>query len=168
MPAFVVFGFAVQILLVAFFAAHLWRPAQEGLLGNIVYGMGLLALVLAVAFVADGQPWYLAFAFVMYAAWAALGSLIDVFRPIQWREPPRLSILVPYAVLLTIALLAFWIPLWAVDRALWLAFGALYAVHTTLNLASHRAARTRSGGSSAGTSRRPGTSPGTRPGTRPG
>lgn len=156
MPAFIAFGFAVEILLVAFFAAHLWRPAREGWLGGVAYGMGLLALVLAVAFIADGQPWYLALAFVLYAAWAALGSVVDIFRPIPWREPARLSILVPYAVLLTLALLAFWIPLWSVDRALWLAFGALYAVHTTLNLASHRVARTGSGGPPVGTSRRPG------------
>ena len=156
MPVFIAFGFAVEFLLVAFFAAHRWRPAYEGWLGRLVYGMGILALVLGVAFIADGQPWYLALAFVLYAAWSGFGSMIDIVRPIPWREPARLPILVPYAFLLTAALIAFWIPLWSVDRALWLAFGALYAVHTTLNLASHRVARTGSGGPSAGTSRRPG------------
>ena len=142
MQAFTVFGFACQLLLLGFFAAHLWQPADEALLGRLVYGMGLVALVLAVAFIAQGQPWYLVLALVLYAAWSALGAFVDIVRPIAWREPPRLSILIPFAVLLTAALLALWVPLWWVDRRLWVAFGLLYAAHTMLNLASHRAART--------------------------
>lgn len=141
MPAFIVFGFASQILLLGFFATHLWRPAFEARLGRLVYGMGLVAVVLAAAFVAQAQPWYLVLAFVLYGAWSALGALVDVFRPIAWREPPRLSIVVPYAALLMAALLALWVPLWWEDRLLWVAFGLLYAAHTVLNLASHRIAR---------------------------
>lgn len=141
MPVFIAFGFAVELLLVAFFAAHRWWPAHEGWLGGVVYGMGLIAVALAAAFTVQAAPWHLVLAFVLYALWAALGSVIDVFRPIQWREPARLSVLVPYALLLTAALLAFWIPLWSVERGLWLAFGLLYALHTTLNLGAHRTAR---------------------------
>jgi len=142
MPVFTIFGFASQILLLGFFAAHLWRRAEDVRLGRLVYGMGVVALLLGIAFVAQGQPWYLVLAFALYAGWSALGAFVDIFRPIAWREPPRLSILIPYAGLLTAALLAFWVPLWWVDRRLWIVFGLLYAAHTTLNLASHRAART--------------------------
>ena len=141
MPAFVVFGFASQILLVAFFAAHLWRRANESWLGRMVYGLGIAAVVLGTAFVALGQPWYLVLAFGLYAAWSAFGTYVDVLRPIAWREPARLSILIPYAILLTVAQLALWVPLWWVDRLLWVAFAFLYAASTVLNLLSHRAAR---------------------------
>jgi hypothetical protein len=141
MAPFVVFGFVSQLFLVAFFAAHLWRPADEGRLGRLVYGMGIVALVLGAAYLAEGQAWNLVLAFALYAAWSALGVLIDVIRPIEWREPPRLSILVPYATLLTLALLAFWVPLWWVHPLLWIAFAVLYVLHTALNLFSHRAAR---------------------------
>ena len=55
----------------------------------------------------------------------------------------------PYALLLIAALLAFWIPLWWVDRRLWVAFGVLYAAHTTLNVLSHR------GGTGTGAAQRP-------------
>ena len=142
MAPFIVFGFVSQLLLVAFFAAHLFRPADEKYLGRLVYGMGLVALLLGVAFISQGQAWYLVLAFALYAAWSALGAWVDIFRPTRWREPPRLSILVPYAVLLTVALLAFWVPLWWVDRLLWIAFAVLYVAHTGLNVLSHRAART--------------------------
>lgn len=141
MPAFVLFGFASQVLLLGFFAAHLWRPASEAWLGRLAYGMGLVAVVLGVAFVAQSQPWHLVLAFVLYAAWSALGTVVDIVRPTPWREPARLSILIPYAALLMAALLAFWVPLWWVDRGLWIAFGLLYAAHTSLNLLSHRAGR---------------------------
>ena len=141
MPGFVVFGFAAQLLLIGFFAAHLWRPARELVFGRLVYGMGLVALVLAVAFMASGQPWYLTLALALYAVWSAGGALVDHVFPVQWREPPRWSILIPYAALLMAALLALWVPLWWVDRWLWIAFGVLNATHTLLNIASHRAAR---------------------------
>ncbi len=136
----IVFGFTCQIALVAFFAAHRWRPSAEGALGGLVYGLGAVAFVCAVALAITGQPWNLVLAFGLYAAWAALGAWIDIVRPIPWRQPPRLTILLPYAGLLIGALLAFWIPLWWVDRRLWIAFGVLYAIHTILNLASHRGA----------------------------
>ena len=152
MPAFVVFGFGVQFLLLAFFASHLWRWGIEGLLGRLVYGMGLVAVVLAIGFVVAGHPWYLAIAFVLYAVWSGFGAWVDIVRPISWRQPPRLSIVMPYATLLIASLLAFWIPLWWVDRALWVAFGVLYAAHTTLNVISHRVPPSTRSGSPSGRS----------------
>lgn len=146
MPAFVVFGLASQVLLLAFFGAHLWRPSVEMPLGRVVYAMGALAVVLAVAFAIDAQPWHLVLAFVLYALWSALGYFFDIVRPVSWREPARLPILVPYAALLTAALIALWVPLWWVDRVLWVAFGVLFAAHTTLNVLSHRGARAAGGG----------------------
>ena len=89
-----------------------------------------------------GVPGHWALAFALYASWAALGAWQDVIHPIPWRVPPRWGILVAYALLLTAALLAFWIPLWWIDRRLWVAFGIIYAAHTTLNIASHRASGT--------------------------
>ncbi len=136
----IAFGFTCQLVLLAFFAAHRWRPSAEAMIGRIVYGLGVVALVLAVSFGVAGQPWYLVLAFGLYATWTALGAWIDIVRPIPWRQPPRWPILLPYAALLIAALLAFWIPMWWVDRRLWVAFGVLYAAHTTLNILAHREA----------------------------
>lgn len=137
MDVFVVFALATQMLLVAFFAAHLWRPTLEMGLGRFVYATGIVALLLALGMALDGRAWYLVFASVLYAVWTAFGAMVDAVRPISWRRPARWSILVPYTVLFIASLFALWIPLWYVDIAYWLAFGALYGIHTALNLYGH-------------------------------
>lgn len=137
----IVFGFLAQVLLLAFFAAFRWRPALAPPLGLVVYALGVPAAVFGGAGLVMGLDWPAMAAFGLYAGWAAFGAWIDVVRPISWRMPPRWPILVPYALLLTGSLLAFWVPLWYVDQRLWVAFGLLYAAHTTLNLASHRGSR---------------------------
>jgi hypothetical protein len=137
MPAFVAFAFASQLALIAFFATLGRRLDLSVVAGRIVYALGIVAALLALALVADGQPWYLVVALGLYAAWAALGTWIDLIHPIGWRVPPRWSIFIPYVALLTVAQIGMWVPLWYVDLRLWIAFGILYAIHTTLNIASH-------------------------------
>lgn len=141
MLGFVVFGFTVQLALLAFFVARLRGWPAEAALGRVVYGLGAGAVVLGVLLLIEGEPWHLAAACALYAAWAGLGLAVDVVRPLAWREPSRWQVVVPYAALLTAALLAFWVPLWWVDPRLWVAFGVVYAAHTVLNLLAHRAAR---------------------------
>jgi len=138
---FVVFALASQVLLVVFFATHLLRRPGEAAAGRVVYGLALVALPLAVFLAATTEPWYLIAALLLYMAWAALGTYVDVLRPIQWREPPKWSVIVPYAVLLMAALLFLWVPLWSINWSAWLVFGVLFAIHTTMNLASHYTAR---------------------------
>jgi hypothetical protein len=137
MTAFVAFALTTQVVLVVFFATYLWRPGLGIVLGRFVYGLGIVAALLAVVLAVVGEPWYLVLALVLYAAWSAYGAWIDIVQPVGWRVPPRWSILVPYVILLTAALFALWIPLWYVDSRLWLAYTVLYATHTTLNISAH-------------------------------
>ena len=137
MTAFVVFGFAVQVLLIAFFVGLLVRAGWQPLVGRFVYGAGLVAAGLAVVFAVTGEPWHMILATGLYAAWALLGATVDLLRPIEWRNPPRWAVIATYAGLLMAALLVFWIPLWWIDWRLWVAFGVLYAIHTTINLWTH-------------------------------
>jgi len=133
-----VFGFIAQVALLGFFAAYRWVPAWAPGFGLLVYALGVPAALFAVTSPLLGLAWPAVAALGLYAAWSVFGAWIDVIRPIAWRVPPRWPILVPYALLLTASLLCFWVPLWFVDRALWVVFGLLYATHTTLNAASHR------------------------------
>jgi hypothetical protein len=154
MTAFVIFAFASQVLLVAFFAARRWQPARAPLLGRLVYGLGLVAAVLSLYLLIDRHDWLIAAAPLPYAAWSALGWVLDVRRPVEWRQPVRWSILVPYVGLLVGALVALWVPLWWVGFEAWLAFGLLFAVQTILNIAGHvGGSAARSTGASAGLAR---------------
>jgi hypothetical protein len=137
MPAFVFFALATQALLLAFFAARRWRPGLSAPLGALAYGTGAVGFALAIGLAATGISWTYVVGPVLYAAWSLFGAVVDLIRPIEWRRPVRLSVLLPYVALLIVALFALWIPLWYVDLAYWALFGVLYAAHTTLNIGSH-------------------------------
>jgi D-alanyl-D-alanine carboxypeptidase len=136
-PVFIGFGFLVQGLLVADFAARRWRPRLERRYGWLVYALGVPSAGLAILMASSGSPWWQVLAFGLFGVWAAIGAWVDFIRPVAWRSPPRWPVFVPYVGLFVACLFAFWIPLWAVSLPLWLAFGVLYAVHTALNIASH-------------------------------
>jgi hypothetical protein len=138
---YAVFALATQVLLVAFFAAHLLKSGAEAALGKAVYGSGGLAVPIAIWLAVAGAPWQYVATIFLYAIWSAFGATVDIVRPVQWREPPRWQIVIPYAVLLMAALLSLWINLWYVSLSAWVAFGVLYGLHTVLNLGAHVSAR---------------------------
>jgi hypothetical protein len=141
---FVLFAFAVQIILIADFAARVWKPPLELRWGWLIYTLiGMAALILGVLFVVNRQPWYLAAGPLLLTAWAALGYAVDIWRPVNWRNPPRWSIFVPYVGVYVTALLVMWVSMWFIGLAYWIAFGAMYAVHTGLNVYSHFKSRER-------------------------
>ena len=128
---------AIQTLLVLNFAARHWAPRQERRWGWIIYALGLPALGLSALFSLARQPWYHGLAYLLFAAWAAFGCVVDILRPVNWRTPPRWAIFGPYVALYLAAQFAFWIPLWNVGPGYWAAYTALYAVSTLLNISSH-------------------------------
>jgi hypothetical protein len=135
---FVVFAFLVQVLLVLNFAARNWRPALERKYGWVIYALGIVAVLLALVFALGGQPWYAVLAPLLYAAWAGFGFYVDTYRHMEWRNPPRGSVLIPYVLLFMASQFAFWIPLWYVGLGYWAAYAVFYVVNTALNLFSHR------------------------------
>jgi hypothetical protein len=135
---FVVFAFAVQVLLAFNFAARNWRPALERKYGWIIYALAIVAVLLAIVFPLGHQPAYAILAPLIYAVWAGFGFYVDTYRHIEWRNPPRLTVLVPYVLLFIASQFAFWIPLWYVGLGHWVAYGVFYVVNTALNLYSHR------------------------------
>lgn len=134
---FVAFALLVQVLLLADFAARNWRPVLEKAYGWLVYAMAIPGLALGLALLVMRAPWYLVAAPGVYAVWAAFGYVVDIRRPTPWRSPPRWAIFVPYVTLFLASLFLLWIPLWYISSASWIAYTALYAAHTSLNLCSH-------------------------------
>jgi len=136
--AFVVFAFLVQALLVINFAARRWRPELERKYGWIIYALAIVAVLLGVVFALGRQPAWAIVAPLLYAVWAGFGYYVDTYRQIEWRNPPRWSVLVPYVLLFIASQFAFWIPLWYVGLGYWAAYALFYVVNTALNVSSHR------------------------------
>ncbi len=141
--AYVLTAFALQLLLIANFAARNLRPELERRCGWILYVLaGSLGLALGVLLWGSDEPRILLLAMLLLSVWGGFGYLIDIRFRVKWRNPPRWSIFIPYVGLFVASQLFQWGSMWDIDRALWVAYGMLYAISTTLNLASHRGKRT--------------------------
>ncbi|MCX6373541.1 MAG: hypothetical protein NTX16_10785 [Actinobacteria bacterium] len=84
-----------------------------------------------------GQSWRLYVGPLLFALWAVLGAAVDLWRRIEWRDPIRWGIFVPYVGLYFWAQMFLWWPLWDLWRAAWLGFLVLFAANTALNIRGH-------------------------------
>jgi hypothetical protein len=134
---FIAASLGIQAALVIFFALRRWQFAVAMRWGWIVYALAVPAAALSVALVRATRPWYLWMAGFLFAAWAVFGAVVDLVRPVEWRSPILWSVFVPYVGLYTLAQMFYWWPLLKVHRPSWFVFAALYALSSTLNLASH-------------------------------
>jgi hypothetical protein len=135
--AFAAFGIGSQVVLVGFFAARRWAPGLAERFGWIAYAVAALGLPLGGWLLAAGQSWRFWTGPVLLAVWAALGVTVDLWRRIEWRDPIRWNVFVPYVVLYFFAQMFLWWPLWDVERVAWACFLVLFAVSTALNLRGH-------------------------------
>ena len=55
--------------------------------GWIVFALAVTAVIVSLVLLIGGKPWYLWLAGFLYAAWAILGYLVDIARPVAWRSP---------------------------------------------------------------------------------
>jgi hypothetical protein len=135
--AFAAFGIASQAVLVLFFAARRWCPRAAERHGWIAYAFAGLGLPLGAWLIFGGQSWRLYVGPVLLALWAALGAVVDLWRRIEWREPIKWSVFVPYVALYFWAQMCLWWPLWDLWRAAWLGFLVLFVANTALNIRGH-------------------------------
>jgi hypothetical protein len=134
---FVAFAFISQALLIFNFVTLKWKPAIQQKYGWIVYAAGLIAFLLGILFWVNKQAWYFWLAFALFTTWALFGYIIDILRPVNWREPIRWQIFIPYVILYIFAQFAFWIPLWFIGLEYWIIYAVLYTISTALNISTH-------------------------------
>jgi hypothetical protein len=141
---FIAFGLASQVCLVMFFTARRWAPGLADRFGWLAYAVAMLGLPLSAWLLASDETEGLWVGPVLLAAWGVLGTVVDLWRRIEWRTPIRWRVFVPYVALYFWAQMFLWWPLWDVERGAWLCFLGLFTVNTALNLLGHaRDARTR-------------------------
>ena len=135
---FVIWAFLFQIVLIIHFAIR--KPFLESYTeksGWIVYALCIPAAIISIILLAGGKGrsfWLGGFLFVIYGAF---GYWVDYVARIQFRNPPRASVAIPYVFLYLATVMFYWWPLWPLSRPLWIAYAILYVIATVLNIRSH-------------------------------
>ena len=135
---FVVWAFLFQIVLIVHFAVR--KPFFESYtkrFGWIVYAICIPAAAISITLLRGGKPWSFWLGGFLFVAYAAFGYWVDFVAQIQFRNPLRLSILLPYVFLYLATVMFYWWPLWPLSRPLWFLYTILYVIATVLNIKSH-------------------------------
>ena len=113
---------AVNLLQAAGFLSRLpnGSMALNHLLGYVMIALALPAALALGAFVRTNAGWLHWTGPVVYLAFIAFMVVVDYIAPVEFRSPQRPAILVPYLVLFFGAILLMGLPMYRLNRPLWL------------------------------------------------
>ena len=94
--------------------------AINHLLGYVMIALGVPAAVALVAFIRAGASWKQWIGLAIFLAFLALMIAVEYIWLVEFRSPPRYEILVPYLVLFFGSILLMGLPMFRMDRRLWL------------------------------------------------
>jgi len=135
---FVVWAFFFQIVLIVHFAVRKRLFESYTLrFGWLVYALSIPAVVISIVILVGGKPWWFWLGGFLFLIYAAFCYWIDFVRRIQWRNPLRPSIMVPYVSLYLATVMFYWWPLYRLSVPLWIVYAVLYVIATVLNVTSH-------------------------------
>jgi len=136
--AYLTTAFLFQIVMVAHFAVRKWRFSLALRYGRIVYALSLPAAAMSVMLFMRHAPWYFWVGGLVYLVWAIYGYWIEYLKEIEWRNPIRWAVLVPYISLYLAMVMFYWWPLARIDKPLWVIGAILFLASTVLNITSHK------------------------------
>ena len=134
---FIFVAFFIQFILLIYFAIRKWDFDLAMQWGWLVYALALPAVIASLLLLFAGKTWYLWLAGFLYAIFAVFGYVVDIARPVAWRSPVYLPVLIPYVVLYLSSLMFYWWPLGAIRRPLWYIYAVLFIFSTIFNVTSH-------------------------------
>ena len=135
---FIVWAFTFQIVLIVHFALR--KPFFDSYTvkyGWIVYALCIPAVIISLLLMRGGKSWSFWLGGFLFALYAAYGIWIDYVLKIQFRNPLRLSVAIPYVLLYLSTVMFYWWPLGLISRPLWFAYAILFVIATILNITSH-------------------------------
>lgn len=128
---------AFYCLLCIHFAMRRWRFEVALKYGWIVYALSLLAFVASVVQISWKAEWYLWIGGILYSVWAAFGYVVEYQRKIEWRNPIRWKIFLPFITLYLSTSMFYWWPMARVSKSIWFFITVLFVLNTYLNAISH-------------------------------
>lgn len=125
---------AVNLLQAAGFLSRVFTGSRaiNHLLGYVILALAAPAAVALVAFGQARAGWRHYAGPAAYLAFVAFMLIVDYLWPVEFRSPMRYSILAPYLLLFFGAILLMGLPMFQMDRRLWL----VTAITTALMLVS--------------------------------
>ena len=113
---------AVNVLQAAGFLSRVYTGNREinHLLGHVIIALAVPAAVALVAFVRARAGWRQWIGPAVYLASVAFELAVDYVWVVEFRSPQRPSILVPYLLLFFGAILLMGLPMFRLNRRLWL------------------------------------------------
>lgn len=135
---YVVWAFLLQIILIAHFAVR--KPFLESYTvpyGWIVYALCIPAAILSILLLRGGKSWPFWLGGFFFVVFTAFGYWVDYVAQIQFRNPVRFSIALPYVLLYLATVMFYWWPIGLLSRPLWFVYTLLFVIATVLNITSH-------------------------------
>ncbi len=135
---FVIWAFLFQVLLIMHFAIR--KPFFESYTvkyGWIIYALCIPAVVISIILLRGGKSWSFWLGGFLFLVFALFGYWVDYVAQIEFRNPIRPSVLVPYVILYLAVVMFYWWPLGLLSRPLWFVYGILFVIATILNITSH-------------------------------
>jgi len=135
---FIAWAFFFQVVLIVHFALRKrFFESYTMKFGWIVYALCIPALIISIFLLRGGKSWSFWLGGFLFLLYAAFGYWVDYALKIQWRDPIRWSIMIPYVFLYLSTVMFYWWPLALLRRPLWYIFAVLFAIGTVLNVTSH-------------------------------
>ena len=113
---------AVNVLQAAGFLSRVYTGNREinHLLGYVIVALAVPATLALAALVRARAGWRQWVGPAVFLAFVALSLVVDHVWPVEFRSPMRYSILVPYLLLFFGAILLMGLPMFRLNRRLWL------------------------------------------------
>ncbi|HCB50121.1 MAG TPA: hypothetical protein DEP47_11505 [Chloroflexi bacterium] len=117
---------SINILSILMFIARVKWPKNADLFGYLAILMGLPALALAVIGAIQGFGISFGLAPLLYAAFTLFALIVDVILKIEFRNPRRLVILLPFLLFYFVPLMMMWGMMWLLGLGFWIITGVTY------------------------------------------
>ena len=135
---FVIWAFFFQIILIVNFALRkLFFESYTLRFGWLVYALSIPAAGISIILLLGGKSWSFWLGGFLFLIYAAFGYWIDYVKGLQWRNPLRVPVMVPYVLLYLGTVMFYWWPLGLLSRPSWIAFAILFVIGAILNITSH-------------------------------
>lgn len=135
---FIVWAFVFQVVLIVHFALRKYFfESYTFKFGWIVYALFIPAVVISLLLLRGGKNWSFWLGGFLFALFAAFGYWVDYVANIQFRNPLRYSIAIPYVFLYLATVMFYWWPVGLLSRPLWFIFAIMFVIGTILNITSH-------------------------------